>query len=192
MEFIGKDTVRIDRRLSDLDVFVIDFVRILRRHTRYVIVSGYVSILLGRARSSEDVDIIIPPMLSDDFSRLVGDLREGGFWCLQAETRKDIYAYFRDRIAVRFARKKTVIPNMELKCAKNKADEAALAAPLTVKIDGCELYISNLELQVAFKEAVLKSPKDLEDARHIRNIAGARLDRKMVAKFRRMLNGIHG
>ena len=57
--------IEIDRELSDLDCFTLDFVNILERHTNYVIVSGYVAILLGRARASEDIDSIIPKI---DFS----------------------------------------------------------------------------------------------------------------------------
>jgi len=67
-----------------------------------------------------------------------------------------------DDIAVRFAKNKTVIPNMELKfCPKNKIHELALKTAITVELPKAKLMISNLELQIAFKEIVLKSPKDL-------------------------------
>lgn len=188
MRFLKGKTIRIERDLSDLDRFTVEFIRVLRRHTRYVIVSGYVSILLGRARSSEDVDIIIPKMERPLFSNLVDDLKENGFWCLQTEKTKDIYDYHKDNIAVRFAKKGRVIPNIELKASKNIADKTALDENMTVKLKSDELTISNLELQVAFKEAVLKSPKDVEDARHIRNIAGTRLDSMKVTKYKRMLH----
>jgi len=49
---INPKRIRLDRELSDLDRFAINFSKIISRHTRYVIVSGYVSILLGRARVS--------------------------------------------------------------------------------------------------------------------------------------------
>lgn len=62
MEFLSNKTIKIDRELSELDVFTIDFIKILKNYSDYVIVSGYVSILLGRARSSEDIDVIIPKM----------------------------------------------------------------------------------------------------------------------------------
>ena len=65
MEFIDKKTIKIDRELSDLDNFTLDFVKTLEKHANYVLVSGYVSILLGRARVSEDVDVIIQKI---DFS----------------------------------------------------------------------------------------------------------------------------
>ncbi len=34
-----------------------------------------------------------------------------------------------------------------------------------------ELAIPELEMQIAFKEVVLRSEKDIEDARHLRNVA---------------------
>jgi hypothetical protein len=192
MKFVSKKVIQLDRVLSDLDLFTLGFIKILRRHTRYVIVSGYVSILLGRARSSEDVDVIIPKMNFPEFSKLLDDVKNAGFYCLNAEENEDIYDYAKDNLAVRFAKKEVVIPNIELKFAKNKFDEIALENTITVKMHKEELLISNLELQVAFKEAVLKSPKDLEDARHIRNIAVGYLDKNLVVKYKRMLNEFHG
>ncbi|MEF8849138.1 MAG: hypothetical protein V5A68_08425 [Candidatus Thermoplasmatota archaeon] len=59
MEFIYENTIVINRELSDLDKFTIDFINVLKKHTKYVIVSGYVSILLGMARASEYVDFQI-------------------------------------------------------------------------------------------------------------------------------------
>ena len=50
----------IDRETTDLDMFVMDFVDLLHEaKINYVIVSGYVSILFGRSRLSEDIDVIL-------------------------------------------------------------------------------------------------------------------------------------
>ena len=46
-----------EKYIDKLDKFTIDFVNILTKYSDYVIVSGYVSILLGRTRASEDVDV---------------------------------------------------------------------------------------------------------------------------------------
>ena len=55
-----KDYIELkDKNLSELDKFVKDFIPVLKKHVKYVIVSGYVAILFGRNRNSEDVDIII-------------------------------------------------------------------------------------------------------------------------------------
>ena len=53
-----------NRHLSQLDLFVCQVLDILTEYTSYVIVSGYVAILFGRSRSTEDVDIIIPFVIS--------------------------------------------------------------------------------------------------------------------------------
>ena len=41
----------LNRELSNLDDFALNFTRIVKKHARYVIISGYVSILLGRTRT---------------------------------------------------------------------------------------------------------------------------------------------
>jgi len=42
-----------------LDTFAEDFVDVVRKHAKYIIVSGFVAIAHGRSRGTEDVDIII-------------------------------------------------------------------------------------------------------------------------------------
>lgn len=57
---VSKNRIKLNKELNDLDTFVIDFVKILdKSKIKYVLVSGYVSILFGRSRSSEDIDIIV-------------------------------------------------------------------------------------------------------------------------------------
>ena len=69
---------------------------------------------------------------------------------------------------------------MEIKFAKNKADDISLAGKITILLEGTELKVSNLEMQIAFKETVLKSPKDMEDAKHIRIITGEYLNHSLI------------
>ena len=60
MEYdIGKREIKSCKILSELDKLVLDFVRVLEKHVDYVLISGYVSILLGRTRITEDIDIFI-------------------------------------------------------------------------------------------------------------------------------------
>lgn len=112
MKFINKKTIKLNRELSDLDKFTIDFIDILKKHTSYVIVSEYVAILLGRARASEDIDIIIPEIGFSLFTSLYKDLKKNNFYCLNAENEKTIYSYLKDDLAVRFAKKGSIIPNI--------------------------------------------------------------------------------
>jgi hypothetical protein len=183
--------IEIDRELSDLDIFTLDFVKILEKYTNYVIVSGYVAILLGRARASEDIDIIIPKIDFPKFKYLMKYIKQNNFYCLNAEDDNNIYEYLLEDLPIRFAKKDSVIPNVELKWIKNKFDELALEKTITIKLSKESLCISHLELQIAFKEIVLKSPKDLEDARHLRNVAEKYLDYKLIQKYKVMLNNFY-
>jgi hypothetical protein len=187
MRFINKKTIEIDRELSQLDSFTLDFVRILEKHADYVLVSGYVSILLGRARVSEDIDVIIQKIGFSTFQALHQELKKNGFYCLNAEEDSTIYDYLLDNLAVRFAKRDKTIPNVELKWVKHKFDKIALENTIDVMLSKGKLKISHLELQIAFKEEVLKSPKDLDDADHIKDVAKGYLDNKLTQKYKEML-----
>lgn len=59
MEYIAdKKEIILDKELNNLDKFVLEFTELLEE---YVVVSGYVSILFGRSRMTEDVDLLISP-----------------------------------------------------------------------------------------------------------------------------------
>lgn len=187
MEFIDKKTIKIDRELSDLDNFALDFIKILEKNFDYVIVSGYVAILLGRARASEDIDIIIPKIDFPTFKSFCNDLKKNSFYCLNSEGVSTVYSYLQDNLAVRFAKKDKMIPNIEMKWVKNDFDKIALENTINVILPKGKIKISHLELQIAFKKEVLKSPKDLEDARHLEKIAENYLDNKLIDKYRKGL-----
>ena len=63
------------KELNALDKLTIDFTSILNKlEIKYVLVSGYVSILFGRSRSSEDIDIIMEKISIERFKRLWAEL----------------------------------------------------------------------------------------------------------------------
>ncbi len=185
MEFY-KEKILSEKELSKLDEFAFSFIELLKKHTDYVVVSGYISILLGRARVSEDIDIIIPKMSYPDFQKLLSDLKTR-FYCLNAEKDEDIYDYVTSKVAVRFAKKDTVIPNVELRFTKNKYDRIALNNSILYQVNDHKIKISQLELHIAFKEKVLKSPKDIEDAKHVREVAKEHLDLNLITRYKDML-----
>ncbi len=191
MKFIDKKTIKIDRELSELDKFTIDFVKILERHVNYVLVSGYVSILLGRARVSEDVDVIIQQIDFPTFQALYKELKKDNFYCINAEEDASLYEYLLDNLAIRFAKKDTMIPNVELRWVKHRFDTLALENGINVKLSKGTLKISHLEFQIAFKEVVLKSPKDIDDANHIKEVAKEYVDTKLIRKYKEMLRGFY-
>ena len=98
-----------------------------------------------------------------------------------------MYEYLTENIPIRFAKKDTIIPNIEMKWAKNKFDKIALEKTIKIHLNKRSFEISQLEFQIAFKEAVLKSPKDLEDARHLRNVTEKYLDVVEIQKYKEML-----
>ncbi len=190
MKFVSNRLIEVNRELSSLDKFVLSFISILNDlNIQHVIVSGYVAILLGRSRVSEDVDLLVQRLTFDEFKRLHAATRIGNFYCLNAESVEEVYSCIDDYLAVRFAKEGTIIPNIKFKFAKNLVETHALKNRMTIMInEEHELYISPLELQIAFKESVLKSPKDLEDALHHREIARGFIEEEQIERYKVMLH----
>ena len=86
----SKKEIILNRELSKLDNFVIEFINILKKYSDYVIISGYISILLGRSRATENVDLFIKEMTFQTFVTFYEDLKKNGFWCLNADEARDI------------------------------------------------------------------------------------------------------
>ncbi|HII17600.1 TPA: hypothetical protein HA361_06840 [Candidatus Woesearchaeota archaeon] len=184
MRFIDSSIIAVDKELNDLDHFVLDFAAILCKHTSYALVSGYVAILLGRARGSEDVDVLIKSMSRKTFISFYSELLDNGYWCLNGDDSDELYPYLTDGLSLRFAKKNEAIPNMEVKFALKPFDSATLADTVAVKTSGGELVITSLERQIAYKRVVLGSEKDMADAEHLEDIAKGNLD---ANKLRRIM-----
>lgn len=171
MKFINQKTIELDREISDLDKFVLKFINILKKHTEYVLISGYVAILLGRSRTTEDVDLFIPRLSRESFSKLYTELLSQNFWSINADAETELFEMLSENLGIRFADKGKVIPNMEIKFVKDELDQLSLKEKIKVIIaKDQELIISDIPLQIAYKRFVLKSPKDLEDAEHLRKL----------------------
>lgn len=190
MEFIDNKTIKSDRILNDLDKFVLSFVKILEKYTDYVIVSGYVSILFGRARATEDVDLFFKKINKGVFSRLYAELLENGFICLNSSDVHELYDYLLDNLAIRFARKNEVIPNFEIKFPKDELDEEVFKDFIVVKTKLGKIKISSFERQIAFKRYYLKTDKDIEDARHIESLFKGRIDKEKIYKYKKQIGKI--
>lgn len=169
MEIVDAQTIRLDRELSELDNLVFDFLEILKRHTDYVLVSGYVAILLGRSRTTEDVDLFIPKLSREQFSLFYRDLLEQGYWAINADAEAELFSLLEDKIPIRFAERGKTIPNFEIKFVRDYLDQATLQKKVRIITKRGDLFISDLELQVAYKKLVLKSEKDIEDAQHLQS-----------------------
>ncbi len=70
----------------------------------YVIVSGYVAILTGRSRSTEDIDVILELLSETETEQLVTELKNQGYWGM-AMPLNEMYSMLSEgsRIRIRIA-----------------------------------------------------------------------------------------
>ncbi len=181
-----KGRILLDKEINNLDKFAIDFVKILKKHSDYVLVSGYVSILFGRSRISEDIDLLIPAMAFSNFDKLCNDL-EKGFWCINSNDKKELFDMLESGHSIRFARKNKSIPNIEFKLIKTVLDKESISKKIEVIIGKNTLFVSSIELQIAYKEKVLKSPKDMEDALHLRKVFRDNIKREKIKYYEELI-----
>jgi len=183
----NKREIVLNRESSNLDKFALDFTKIVEKHVDYVIISGYVSILLGRSRVTEDIDMFIKKISKEKFFQLYDELQEKGFWCLNADLENEVFSYLRDGLAIRFSRKELPIPNFEVKFPKDFLDEEVFKEFITVILPEGKLKISSLERNIAFKRYFLMSDKDEEDALHLERLFKDKLDYNKVNKIRKLI-----
>lgn len=163
--FQDKKEIILDKELNKLDEFVLSFTDLLEE---YVVVSGYVSIIFGRSRMTEDVDLLVPKMNEQEFEEIWKKLYENGFWCINTPSKKEAFDMLKEH-AIRFSKENEPIPNIEFKIIKNELDKFSYKNKIKVIINSKSLFISPLELQIAYK-LYLGSDKDLEDARYLYNL----------------------
>jgi len=189
MEFeYSSGKIKFSRELSDIDRFVIDFVNILNSlKIKYVIVSGYVAILFGRARGTEDIDLFINDIDKNLFDRFVDEIEQKNLWIINTSSGTGAYEMLKDGDSIRIAKKQTAIPNIEMKIAKEKSDISQLNQTLQVVINGSGLLISPIEIQIAFK-LWLGSEKDIEDAVYLYELFKEKLDKQLLLDKCKELN----
>lgn len=184
MEFKFKgNKIKFERELSNLDKLVIKFTKILEKQKiDYVIISGYIAILFGRSRNTEDVDLFIEEMDFEKFNGFWNELNKKGFECINTSNPKEaFFGYLKNNTPLRFAVKGTFIPNFELKFPKTKYNFYSLKRKIEVILNNEKINTSELEMQVAFK-LKLGSEKDFEDARHLYKFFKEHLDVNLLKK----------
>jgi hypothetical protein len=167
-----------------LDTFAEDFVDVVKMHAKYIIVSGFVAIAHGRSRGTEDVDIIIERIQKDAFVKMHNDLLLAGFECIQEYPELIYDDYLNNKPSVRYVRKGHFIPEMELKLAKDELDDYQIRTRKKLPLTGMDLYFSSIEMNIAFKEELLKSEKDMDDSKHLRIIYSDVLDENEITKIK--------
>jgi hypothetical protein len=159
-------TLLVDREPNELDELAILFSRLLDEvGISHVFISGYVAILTGRARATEDIDVLLARTTSDKVDRLVTRLEDNGLWgpAMPLDTMEEM---LEDNIWV--ARDGEMVPHLEVKFVNDEYDRASLENRMAAKLTSvnAELPIGPLELQIAYK-LHLGAQKDFEDALHL-------------------------
>ncbi|PSP88422.1 hypothetical protein BRC90_07410 [Halobacteriales archaeon QS_4_69_34] len=181
MEFTD-DGVVIDKPPSDLDRLVLDVAEILERvDVRYAVVSGYVAVLFGRARATEDIDVIVERFDAATASELATALNDAGYWG-SAMPLDELHETLTDDLPVRIAEQDHRVPNVELKFASDEYDCASLDDPITVHLRDGSVRIGPLELQIAYK-LDMGAQKDFEDALYLHEILEANLNRRALEAY---------
>lgn len=156
----------VERQPTELDRLALDVSDILSDlDVSHAAVAGYVAVLAGRSRATEDIDVIVEP-LSEGRADAVSDaLADAGLWG-SAMPLSDLHGMLSDGSNIRVARDSTVVPNVELKYATDEFDRASIEQAITARIGDRSLPVGPLELQIAYKLR-LDTRTDFEDAVHL-------------------------
>ena len=167
---VENSTIIINRELTKLDMFVKEFLDVLKRHSDYLIVSGFVSISTGRIRGTEDIDILAQKLNKTKLALLLEDLFKNKFWCYQGDTIDEVWRYIEKGDNIRFAKEGEMFPNVEfISVDKSRpAKYFEFSRNKKIKIQDFEFKIPPIEFEILYKEIILAGKKDIEDAKHLR------------------------
>lgn len=185
------DCLIVHRDLTELDIFVKDFLDVFQKYSPYLVVSGFVSIAAGRTRGTEDVDVLFPLMDRVRFGAFFEEIIRQGFWCYQGDTPNEAYRSVKNMTSLRFARQKQLFPNIELipVTEAKRPQYFELTHPQKIKIKDFEFLIPPLEFEILYKEIVLAGDKDIADARHLRVLFSAILRKERFKEFESIIKG---
>lgn len=175
-----------NKQINKLDEFVFKVAGIIEKHTKYVIVSGYIPILFGRSRGTEDVDFIISPIPRDKFKALYDDFLKNSFEFINADDPVELFEMLNEKMAIRVSLRGTIFPNAEIKAPKDRFHRAALENRVEVILDDQKLFISPVELQIAYK-LHLGGEKDVEDALFLEELFREYIDYERLQYWKREL-----
>lgn len=182
-----------ERRIEDrgiLDKFTLDFCSVVERHCKYIVVSGFVAIASGRVRATEDIDMILEKLTKGEFVDLHNELDAHGFECMQSSKADDVFDdYLSIGDNVRYTRKENKLfpPEMDIHFAKDELDEWQLRERQKLEFIGLDVWFSSVEFNIAFKEELLGTNKDMEDATHLRNVYWNRISEEKINDIKHMI-----
>ena len=168
--------------LTELDEFAISIIKIICRHAKYAVVSGYVAILLGRSRVSEDIDLFIEEISFKKFKQLFSDLEKNEFWFVNGDDATELYSILKDNSSIRIAVHGRGVPNVEIKFPSEETDFYSLNNTFRIILGKNEIIAGSLELNIAYKLR-LGSQKDIEDAIHMFEVSKEHLNMETLSYF---------
>ncbi len=154
----------VERPPNELDELAIETSGILDRlGIAHAFISGYVAILTGRSRGTEDIDLLLEQVDGGSIDRLADTLREHDMWG-PAMPLSRMDEMLVDHIWV--ARDGEMLPRLEMKCVSDRFDEASVANRIPAHIGDATIPVGPIELQIAYK-LWMGSRIDVEDALHL-------------------------
>lgn len=156
----------VGRGPNELDSLAIEFTAILDElEINHVYVAGYLAVLTGRPRSTQDVDVLIERLDESRIEQLVVCLKEAGMWG-PAMPLDDMYEMLSSGDNIWIAPEEQVIPHIEAKYVVSEPDLHAIENALIAHIGNNRIPIGPFELQIAYK-LHLGTKQDFEDAVHL-------------------------
>ncbi len=182
------------REISDTNIlkeFCETFCHIVDKHCKYIIVSGYLAIATGRSRATQDIDMILERISEEKFITLHHDLAKHEFSCVQGNDPKELYEdYLKENTSIRYLWKNLMLPEMDVKLAKDVIDDIQIKTRVKISLTGLEVWFSSIEMNIAFKEEYLKSEKDIEDAKHLRVVFKEQIDEKNINSIKALIRRV--
>lgn len=175
-------TLVVDRPPNELDDLAVSFSSLLQRlDVSHVFVAGYLAILTGRARATEDIDVFIEPLSEPKVAEVVGELENAGFWG-PAMPLEEMYGNLSAGTNIWIAPEDQMTPHLEAKFPGDEFDEASLSNAIRATVGGETIPVGPLELQITYKLS-LGGRTDLEDAAHIYSVFGERLSTRQLEQW---------
>ncbi|UCG68430.1 MAG: hypothetical protein JSV09_11525 [Thermoplasmata archaeon] len=172
-----------NKELNNLDKMALNFSEVLSQMgIKHVFLSGYLAILFGRNRTSEDIDVVCEKVSFKTFTKLWESIHKELECIITSDVHTAYNEYLQKSTAIRFAYKGEFIPNVEMKFETTKMHREALSSPLLVVVNGRDLPISPLEQQIAYK-LFMGSEKDIEDARFLFKLFEENIDKTKLSTF---------
>lgn len=154
--------IEVDAKPTQLDHIVYTFVRLVEKYTKYVLVSGYTSILLGNERPTHDIDILVSGFTGEsEFKSFLSELKKKKMKVATAPEKMLYNMVEKDEEPISIFT--DTIWYFDFKKAKTKWDFLSIQKYILVRKGELEFKISAPEIQIPYK-LYLGSDKDIKDA----------------------------